>query len=479
MVPAGGDAGADAAVGGSEYAGADIESSAGPSSLGTWDGEESSFDASVYAKSSKLMDPLGAAAAATKAHNLPAMDIEPLKGRSVAELLSEFPTPPGVVIDEGLSEAEELEKFQALMVRACKGANLIAASERTELDEWMVKKAPATVESLQREVHQSFLKGAKGLGKSIAKKVTKSNIPVVELSKYWLDFGGYSRSNVCPLARELTQTIKVTNKTKNKAKLSLIMPAETYGYTFIADVTEALLKKKQSVDITFSLKVDKGSAVITHVVVVEVEGGARHLVPINIVAEDSVFGIPHEQQIVVEDNGFSIPQPLALLRAAFLANGGLTHSNIFRGSVLEDELQDTKDLLNRKQFTANSTTNIEIIAALIKVWYRECEPNLLNTVPIESFDACDSEAQCLELLESIPEPHLNLLKYLLVFLADVARNESVNGMSVRNLSIAMAPNLINLDDISPIEALTISQRVVGWLYMCLSSTLHTLALSTT
>ena len=462
---------------------------AGPSAGGGGGGgggEGEEWDADAYDMkrytfgSGALLGPAGGREESAKEEMsllAPVLDIEPLRGVPFGELLERFPCPPGVVVAGGLTEEEEREKFHALMVRACKGANLIAASERAELDEWMVNKNPVLVEEMQKEVHSSFQSFKKGLGKSIAKKVIKSNIPIVELSSYTLDFGGYSLSNVCPLARELTQTITITSKTKHKAKLVVNMPTETYGYTFIADVSESILKKKSTLDVTFSLNVAKGSAIVKHVIVIEVEGGARHLLPTHILAEESVFGIPYNEQILGEHAGFTVPVPLILLREAFVAHGGLKTQNVFRASVPETQLQDTKDLLNRKIFEVNSTSNIEIIAALIKVWYREQEPNILNTVPIESFDACDSEAQCLELLESIPEPHKTLLNYLLSLLAEVAREEAVNGMSVRNLSIALAPNLINLDDISPIEALTISQRVVGWVYMCLSSTLHSQVLS--
>eukprot|EP00300_Choanocystis_sp_HF-7_P000530 c10427_g1_i1.p1 GENE.c10427_g1_i1~~c10427_g1_i1.p1 ORF type:complete len:453 (+),score=92.25 c10427_g1_i1:111-1469(+) len=404
----------------------------------------------------------------------PQLDTSVYAGKTVSELLALFPMPPTSVSLEPANEEEEDEKFFQLMLRACKGANLVSPAEQTELYDWLLDTDPARSLNVQEKALEC-LENKKLMGKSMKlslKKLTTSDPPSVIISNYTLDFGAYSLSNPLPLMRHVHQVLTITNKGKNKAKFTVLMPPRIPGFEISCDNMTDVLKKKTSADLRFTCRALAGEVLIRAVIVVEVEGGTRHLVRTCLMSESSVFGCPLTKLEWVEDLGLRVPAPLVQLRQALYAYEGLGVASIFREGAPEPALQAAKDLLNRKLFTPTSCKDVHVLANLIKVWYRELSPNILNNLPASAFDSCESEAQCVQMLKSLEQPYQSLMYWLLFVLADIALNEEANKMGTRNLSIAIAPNLFAAPGSDPLQALTLSQKVVGFLYHCLTFVLH-------
>eukprot|EP01139_Manchomonas_bermudensis_P023661 Amastigsp_a841360_219.p1 type:complete len:455 gc:universal Amastigsp_a841360_219:28-1392(+) len=404
----------------------------------------------------------------------PPLDVTPYFGKTVDELLGLFPMPPTSVSFVPANEEEEDEKFFQLMLRACKGGNLVSPAEQAELYDWLLDVDPARSLNVQEKAHEC-LENKKLMGKSMMlslKKLSKSEPPGVIISTYTLDFGGFSLGTPLPLMRHVHQVLTITNKGKNKASFVVQLPPKVPGFEISCDNMTDTLKKKTSADLKFTCRALAGEVLVRAIVVIEVEGGTRHLVRLCLMSESSVFGCPLSKLEWVEDLGLRVPAPLAQLRGALYQHDGLAAQNIFREGVADPAMQAVKDVLNRKSFAPTACRDVHVLANLIKVWYRELNPNVLNTLPPTAFDSCESEAQCVQMLKSLEQPHQSLMYWLLFVLADVALNEETNKMGTRNLSIAIAPNLFAAPGSDPLQALTLSQKVVGFLYHCLTFVLH-------
>uniref|UniRef100_A0A3B4BHP6 Rho-GAP domain-containing protein n=1 Tax=Periophthalmus magnuspinnatus TaxID=409849 RepID=A0A3B4BHP6_9GOBI len=115
-------------------------------------------------------------------------------------------------------------------------------------------------------------------------------------------------------------------------------------------------------------------------------------------------------------------------------------------------------------------------AGLLKLFIRELPSPLLLTHPhtLRAIMGLESElhqVQSLQLLSlSLPESHRNTLQALLVFLARVAANQEQNRMSLWNVSMVMAPNLLpdnRRQEVTRAAAQEMEEAVGGAKLVCL------------
>jgi hypothetical protein len=78
----------------------------------------------------------------------------------------------------------------------------------------------------------------------------------------------------------------------------------------------------------------------------------------------------------------------------------------------------------------------------------------------------------LEAWQIITEINSDLIYWIIDLMTSVVRNESVNGMSAKAISIVFAPNLFVLDD--EIEALNVLPDVITFLSLCVQYRLSTM-----
>ena len=73
------------------------------------------------------------------------------------------------------------------------------------------------------------------------------------------------------------------------------------------------------------------------------------------------------------------------------------------------------------------------------MWLRDLPEPLLNSLPTEAINGCETEARAAELAARLPEPQKSVLTWLVELLCSVSMFEDENKMSVRALGTWPAP----------------------------------------
>eukprot|EP00736_Rhodelphis_marinus_P013629 Rmarinus@m.2077 len=174
----------------------------------------------------------------------------------------------------------------------------------------------------------------------------------------------------------------------------------------------------------------------------------------------------------VEGYASPIPKILVQMRDYLFSHGGTETVGVFRLAPDEDECRSVKYQLNKAKF--ESCADVNCIANLIKVWFRELPENILSCLPKEKIAAAsESENDSYALLEGLPEPNRSIMFFLLDLITDISKNEAVNKMGPRNMAIVFAPNLYSAPkDMDPFYALQLSQQVAQFFCKCVIKHMH-------
>ncbi|GAB5585715.1 hypothetical protein Unana1_00615 [Umbelopsis nana] len=154
-----------------------------------------------------------------------------------------------------------------------------------------------------------------------------------------------------------------------------------------------------------------------------------------------------------------------------LRENGLLQKGIFRKSPSSEELKFVKDELNRGVKVDLGRYDIHVTASLLKVFFRELPQAPLSLEFLESVGPIsDGPEQSIDELRSQFEKfygdqtkHKALLKYLFTFLHEVSQHSDQNLMTVHNIAVIFAPNLLRADSESsmPDPALYLQQMNKG------------------
>eukprot|EP00735_Rhodelphis_limneticus_P004829 TRINITY_DN16476_c0_g1::TRINITY_DN16476_c0_g1_i1::g.1800::m.1800 TRINITY_DN16476_c0_g1::TRINITY_DN16476_c0_g1_i1::g.1800 ORF type:complete len:399 (+),score=91.67,sp/Q54Y72/GACA_DICDI/39.78/2e-33,RhoGAP/PF00620.22/3.4e-24,WH1/PF00568.18/5e-09,WH1/PF00568.18/4.7e+03,WH1/PF00568.18/3.9e+03,PBD/PF00786.23/4.6e-05,L27_1/PF09058.5/52,L27_1/PF09058.5/32,L27_1/PF09058.5/1.5e+03 TRINITY_DN16476_c0_g1_i1:69-1265(+) len=181
-----------------------------------------------------------------------------------------------------------------------------------------------------------------------------------------------------------------------------------------------------------------------------------------------VFGVDIEELESTRVDGYVSPIPVILvnLRHYLFENGGAEQVGIFRLAPDEDECRAVKYQLNKQMF--QGCRDVNCIANLIKVWFRELPKSILSSIPKEKIAfASDKEEEAYKIIEGLVEPNRSIMLYLLDLISNISRHHAVNKMSPRNMAIVFAPNLyLAPADMEPFYALQFSQQVAQFCYQC-------------
>ena len=185
------------------------------------------------------------------------------------------------------------------------------------------------------------------------------------------------------------------------------------------------------------------------------------------------FGLPPSAVECVAVEGYvrRIPLVLIAMKKYLFENGGLESEGIFRIAPDQGECLEVKQLLEIGDF--ERCKDINAIANLIKVWFRELPDRIMAGVPHKLIRECKTEADAAGILKKFPEPNQSILLWLLDTLAEVSTWQRVNKMSPKNLAIVMAPNLFSADNLDPMAGLVFSQKVALFLYKAILARLAT------
>ncbi|BGP41630.1 Rho GTPase-activating protein [Rhodotorula kratochvilovae] len=163
------------------------------------------------------------------------------------------------------------------------------------------------------------------------------------------------------------------------------------------------------------------------------------------------FGVDLGEQMA-RDN-VDVPRVLEKCAEAIELHG-LDSMGIYRLSGTTSRVQRLKAALDRDLegtdlLSEENLTDINDIAAVLKLWFRELPEPLLTWELYHQFiEVAKIENDRLrhirlhERVNDLPDPNYATLKFLMGHLDKVAQRESVNQMSVSNLAIVFGPNLL-------------------------------------
>eukprot|EP00485_Elphidium_margaritaceum_P001514 CAMPEP_0202686174 /NCGR_PEP_ID=MMETSP1385-20130828/1972_1 /ASSEMBLY_ACC=CAM_ASM_000861 /TAXON_ID=933848 /ORGANISM="Elphidium margaritaceum" /LENGTH=695 /DNA_ID=CAMNT_0049340699 /DNA_START=83 /DNA_END=2167 /DNA_ORIENTATION=- len=181
-----------------------------------------------------------------------------------------------------------------------------------------------------------------------------------------------------------------------------------------------------------------------------------------------VFGVDaatlNGTRIADKDYQSEIPDILIKLKGELFVNGGHEIEGIFRVAPQKEACKRVQDTINKgnAQSINFRTVKGEIIANLIKLFYRQLPRNILQTVVDNSkIEQCTDEQRAAQLImQDIGEPQKSYLLWLLDLCCDIIAYESVNKMNVKAISVVIAPNLFDASNMSnPMKVMTLSGTV--------------------
>jgi RhoGAP domain len=284
----------------------------------------------------------------------------------------------------------------------------------------------------------------------------------VSFTKALLDFGLEDGAE-CPLNKTMRDSVTLTmvqSAHGSRLRYRWHPPKHLKSHQVRIEPMEGVMKKGAPVRFTFSLDVAT-TLLLEEVLVLELDGIGQFYFVIELQSEKSVFGVDPSELELVDDCGLPVPAVLATLGRFLHEHNGLDSEGIFRLAPDENETLAIKAQLNKGTFSHCSDVNC--VANLVKVWYRELPTQLLNTLSADDLLAAETEEQCRAVFAMLEEPNHTLMQWLLRLLADTASRQQINKMSTRNLAIVISPNLFTSYDPNPLAALNLSQKVVNFL----------------
>ncbi|KAI8883976.1 Rho GTPase activation protein [Backusella circina FSU 941] len=167
------------------------------------------------------------------------------------------------------------------------------------------------------------------------------------------------------------------------------------------------------------------------------------------------FGRSLEDLANLEENETESFVPRVVLQIVeHISNHGMKKEGIFRKSPSSDELQSVKAEFNRGVQVDLGLHDIDVSAALLKVFIRELPEPLIELKFSEELGALPDASICTaDVLKKLkaklndyyaqrPVYYYTLLKYLVEFLDKVSQHSMDNRMNMHNLSVVFTPNII-------------------------------------
>ena len=187
------------------------------------------------------------------------------------------------------------------------------------------------------------------------------------------------------------------------------------------------------------------------------------------------FGVSLEScpKLKIDHYSNRIPAILVFLKQSLIRMDGYRTEGLFRISSNQNDWNSMKDKINRfgGAEALKHCFNPHIPAALIKHFFHELKPNLLNCIPqsqveeLSSYESLDLFAKKKD--ELIPEPNQSTLLWLLDLLIEVSEHKSSNKMSLNSLAAVFSPNLYNFEVTSLDSCLYFSQKVINFVQLIL------------
>lgn len=287
------------------------------------------------------------------------------------------------------------------------------------------------------------------------------NVGVV-VSKEVLD-GGLG-DQPCPLHQKQHEEFEITNYTTKKVKFKFDpIPSDQCRMVFTPN--SGTINSAASVRISASLELLEQVSLNFRVNLRLNNGKETKFLNVRCHADQGVFGVDIKELELVDDHGYQVPKILAQMRAYMEENDAFVQEGIFRLAGDAAEMTVIKKEMNsKKSFIPGDKPDVNAIANLLKVFFRDMATPVLNVLPNEVVFKSGDQEKCIAAFNTLPEPNKSLMDWLIDMLAEVTRSSDVNKMTPQNLSIVVAPNLYDPQGADPLEGLVMSQKAVQFLH---------------
>jgi hypothetical protein len=284
-----------------------------------------------------------------------------------------------------------------------------------------------------------------------------SFVLVFQFSKESVEFGG--ETTPVSANEPLSEEIILTNKKLVKLKYRFDTAAVTNCELTVTPQEGAIAPGKQK-KVRVAVRV-KDPANISFRFPCFVGANEVQMLGIRIKCTTGVFGVDPTTIAVVNDNGFMVPEPLYLMKQALLIHDGLPAEGIFRLAGEVSSIAKCKAALNNKTFVPQAEDDVNAVATLIKVYFRELPEPLMQRIPVHILlSHADDRAEVLAAFNALPPGHIGLFTWLLDLLVMTTAHSKINKMTPQNLAICVAPNLYDGSSNDPMEGLVLSQKCV-------------------
>jgi len=231
-------------------------------------------------------------------------------------------------------------------------------------------------------------------------------------------------------------------------------------------ISHVLQGRSRTIRVTTTIKERKN---LNFKITLRIDGAQSLFINMRVTSENGVFGVDPRELEQVEDGGRQVPVILANLRRLLVEKGGQRSEGIFRLAGEQNEIARLKDTLNQKKYDAVNTNDVNAIASLMKIWFRDLPTPILNVLPDTTILNFHDATDCIQAYNSLPEPQKTLTSWLLDFLVEVSSFSAQNKMTAQNIAIVIAPNLYDISTPNPMEGLILSQKCAQFLFQLLNS----------
>lgn len=281
----------------------------------------------------------------------------------------------------------------------------------------------------------------------------------VKFSKTLLDFG---RSNqTVDLATPIFDEFEVVNLTSKKLKFRF-EPMLTKSYDLTFDPPSGTVSKLGRFPVKAKMVVNNPEIINAKA---PMRTGDTETIYLSFKCRGAggVFGCDPDTLPCEIDNGYKVPSVLVQMKRSLLKNNAIASEGIFRLAGDAYDIKRTKETLNKSTFDENGS-EVNTVASLMKIWFRELPVPILNVVPKDELMNCGEKQASIDAYYTLPEPQKSLLDWLVDLLLEFAANSQVNKMSLQNIAIVVAPNLYEPPDGNPMEGLVLSQKCVQFFH---------------
>lgn len=190
---------------------------------------------------------------------------------------------------------------------------------------------------------------------------------------------------------------------------------------------------------------------------------------LNRIFGESLENIMKKSENISESGHY--PKILSFLSESIIQLKGAESEGIFRVPGDLDQIIHLQMQIDFGTYELGDIRDPAVPASLLKQWTRElADPIIPNSFYNRCLVVEDRVEEAIEIVDEIPELNRSVLKYLIKFLQVIGNPnfQSKTKMTVSNLSLVFAPNLLRCPSDNPIKFLADSKKQANFLKLLIN-----------